>query len=116
MLAIDGQHNGAYINPAIDGNSALLCAVAVLPEDTITTLMAGWVAYFEKPQGPLTRDLDGLLCVIGWRNPEGELVLRVRRLVFTMRDGVFHLTAEPQPTLFEQPVEWAARVVALAPG
>src|SRR3954470_22797168 len=41
MLAVDGQHNGHYVNPTIDGGSALLRAVRVLPEDAVSPLFCG---------------------------------------------------------------------------
>jgi hypothetical protein len=116
LLAVDGQHNGVYVSPVIDGGSSLLRVVQVLPEDTISPLLTGWLAYFEKPQGALTRDLDGLLCVVGLTGYADDIALRVRRLIWTEVEGCFHLAAEPQATLFDQRVTWAARVIAMAPG
>ena len=115
LLAANGHPNGEFINPAIDGGSTLLRAVKVSPEDAFSATVAGWMAYFEKPQGPMTRDLDGQLCVICMTVYPDDIVLRVRRLIWTSTEGRYHLAAEPQPTLFDQSVLWAARVVAIAP-
>ena len=118
FLAIDGQHSH-FMTPAIDGGSCLLRAVAIPPEDTISPLLAGWTAYFEKPQGQLTRDTDGQLCVIRLAStPRGDLMLRVQAPDLDENPKACSTSAasEPQPTLFDQPVEWAARVISMSPG
>lgn len=69
----------------------------------------GSVLYYGKRLNPPTDELFGKLCLVGL--PGGQILLRT--LLKGSSEGLFHLTSRASDPLFDQSVEWAARVLFL---
>lgn len=73
-------------------------------------LFETWLIFYDEVQRPVTTDQIGQLCVVGL--PNGKiLVKRVRRA----SNGHYHLESNSEPTMFDQEIEWAARVKTMKP-
>lgn len=71
----------------------------------------GWLIYYEDRQDPATEALIGALCVIGL--PDGRTV--VRKLMRGRTPGLYHLHAMGGNPMFDQAVQWAAKVSWIRP-
>lgn len=92
-------------------------AVEITADDAVSPALVGWFAVFEETLLGLSPDLYCQLCVVAIPQEEdGDVALRVRRLVPAASPDRYHLAAEPLPTLFDTPLVWARRVTALVPG
>lgn len=80
---------------------------ALMVED-FSPELDGWMAYFEYPQGGMTPDLLGLLCVVAVKF-EGLPRLWVRKPIAAETADHHHLTEGAFP-LFDQIILWAARI------
>lgn len=77
----------------------------------VTGLDEGWLIYYDDRKRPATDDLLGALCVIGL--PDGQIV--VRKIMQGRTPGLFHLHAPGLDPIFDQAVQWAARVAWIRP-
>lgn len=71
----------------------------------------GWLIYYEDRRKPATDDLIGTLCVVGL--PDGRTM--VRKLLKGRTPGLYHLHATGGDPMYDQPVQWAAKVAWIRP-
>ncbi len=71
----------------------------------------GYVLYYDNRQQPVTDDLLDHLCVVGL--PDGRMM--VKKLQRGRYPGLFHLYSSNSDPIFDQPVDWAAKVTWIRP-
>jgi phage repressor protein C with HTH and peptisase S24 domain len=71
----------------------------------------GDVLYYDDRREPVTEDLFGKLCIVGLVNGS-VLVKRIQR---GSRPGLYHLYSSNLDPIFDQEVEWAAKVKWIKP-
>jgi hypothetical protein len=91
--------------PAPDWASKDTVAVKVRGT-SLGRFLDGWVAFYDDRRDPPDESLLGQVCVCGLR--DGRVV--VKKLRAAAGRGLFHLESETEPTMFDVPVDWAAKV------
>lgn len=71
----------------------------------------GWTIYFDNSRRPASGDLAGALCVVGL--PDGSIL--VRKIALGRTPGLYHLHLPGADPIFDQPLQWAARVAWIRP-
>ena len=94
----------------IEGSGADTVAVEI-QGNSLGAEFDGWVAYYDRRDDPPTAALLGHLCVVGLR--DGRIM--VKKLARSRHKDRFHLSSVNAETLFDQRVDWAARVIAIKP-
>jgi hypothetical protein len=71
-----------------------------------------WLVYYDRRQDPPSDDLIGRLCVVGLADGR-VLVKKLRR--GRRGKGYFDLHSNTEPPMYDEVVEWAARVKQMSP-
>lgn len=95
--------------PAPEGATADTVAVEIRG-NSLGELFDRWLVFYDQVRRPVTPDLIGRLCVVGLAD-ERVLVKKLRR----GRDGLFDLFSNTEEPIRGVAVEWAARVLNMAP-
>jgi transcriptional regulator with XRE-family HTH domain len=90
-------------------SSANMVAVEVKGESMRGVAEEGSLLYYEHQSDP--DDLIGDLCVVGL--PDGRMM--VKKLQKGRYPGLYHLYSSNSDPIFDQPVEWAAKVLWIKP-
>lgn len=89
-------------------------------EDTVAVEVRGeslgsffdrWLVFYDDVQQPVTPQLIGELCVIGLA--DGRVL--IKKLKRGRHRGRFDLYSNVEPPIYDVSVEWAARVINMAP-
>lgn len=91
--------------------SANMVAVQIKGDSMRGIADEGWILYYENRQEPVTDDLIGNLCVVGLH--DGRMM--VKKLQRGRYPGLFHLYSSNSDPIFDQPVDWAAKVSWIKP-
>lgn len=111
---------GAEAHYAAAGELDRISAPENSTEDTVAVEIRGeslgsffdrWLIFYDDVRRPVTSDLVGRLCVVGLE--DGRIL--VKRIRKARTRGLFHLESQTEGTLFDVPVEWAARVKNMVP-
>lgn len=79
--------------------------------ESLGRLFDTWLVFYDDVRTPVTPDLIGRLCVVGLTN--GQVL--VKKLRKATGSHLFHLESNTEGTLFDQEVEWAAKVKTMTP-
>lgn len=106
----DGELGEAPVPPGVTEDTV---ALEVRGNSMRGIAYHGWYIYYDDRRSPLTEDMLGEPCVLGL--PDGRVVVKVPFQGRTA--GRFDLeSANPAyDTMRDQPVEWAALVIAIVP-
>lgn len=103
----DGQGPfGEAEMPPKDARSSL-AAVQVSGDSMSGVLEDGWMVYYDSRKEPPDEGLHAKLCIVGLT--DGRVL--IKRLYPGRKRGHFDLHSANAPPLFDQPVEWAAKVI-----
>ena len=92
-------------------SSASMVAVQVKGDSMRGSADEGFILYYEDRREPVTDDLIGHLCVVGL--PDGRVM--VKKLQKGRFPGLFHLYSSNSDPIFDQQVDWAAKVAWIKP-
>lgn len=105
-----GADDPAETAPLPPGASPDTVAVEI-KGDSLGPGFNGWLAFYDDRRAPVTPNLMGRLCVVGL--PDGRVLIKILRQAPGRR---FHLMPNGRgEAILDQKVEWAARVIHLAP-
>lgn len=105
---VQGELGDAPMPP---GGNERTVAVEVRGDSMRGIANSGWLVYYDERRDPPTEDLLGGLCVVGLKN--GHVL--VKFLIRGRGKGLFDLESVGAPTLRDEPVDWAAAVIAIVP-
>jgi hypothetical protein len=105
-----GADDPAETVPMPQGASPDTVAVEIRG-DSLGAGLNGWVAFYDDRREPVTQNLLGKLCVVGL--PDGRVLIKILRQAPGRK---FHLLPNGAgEAILDQRVEWAAKVIHLAP-
>lgn len=104
-----GPFGDAPVPP--QGAGPTTVAVEVRGDSMAGMLEDGWIVYYDDRRDPPTEDLYGKLCVIGLI--DGRVL--IKKLQKGHSPGLFHIYSANAAPLFDQRVDWAARVTWIYP-
>lgn len=96
--------------PAPPDADASTVAVEVRGE-SLGSFFDRWVVYYNDIRRPVTADLIGKLCVLGLS--DGRVL--IKKLKRGQRRGRFDLLSNVEPPIYDVSIDWAARVLSMAP-
>ena len=102
--------DGLGLVPAPDDATETTVAVEIRGT-SLGALFERWLVYYDDVRTPVTHDLYGRLCVVGL--PNGKVL--VKQIKPSKAEGLFHLVSNTEDTMFDQAVDWAARVTSMVP-
>lgn len=88
-----------------------LVAVTVRGDSMSGMLEDGWTIYYDNRRDPPDETLYTKLCIVGVA--DGQVL--VKKLYPGRKRGHFDLHSTNAPPMLDQPVDWAARIVWIAP-
>jgi phage repressor protein C with HTH and peptisase S24 domain len=88
-----------------------LVAVTVRGDSMSGMLEDGWTIYYDNRRDPPDETLYTKLCIVGVA--DGQVL--VKKLYPGRKRGHFDLHSTNAPVMLDQPVDWAARIVWIAP-
>lgn len=86
-------------------------AVVVRGDSMLPIAENDWLLYYDNRHEPPTDELVGRLCVVGLS--DGRML--VKRLYRARQPGLWDLHAPNASTMFDQAVEWAAKITWIKP-
>jgi hypothetical protein len=95
---------------APEGSTEKTVAVEIRGE-SLGSFFDRWLVFYDDVRDPPTRDLLGRLCVVGLA--DGRIL--IKKLERGSEKGLFTLVSQFESPLFDQPVEWAAKVKNMVP-
>jgi transcriptional regulator with XRE-family HTH domain len=104
-----GDHIGDVEAPP--GASNNVVAVQVKGDSMRGIADEGWLLYYDSRQEPVTDELLGHLCVVGLS--DGRVL--VKKLQRGHVPGHFHLYSSNSDPIFDQEIDWAAKVTWIKP-
>jgi hypothetical protein len=93
------------------GATEYTVAVVVRGDSMPGIAQEGWLLYYDSRHEPPTEGLYGKLCVIGLT--DGRIV--VKKLLQGSRAGLYHLISSRGDPIFDQAVNWAAKINWIEP-
>lgn len=114
VLAIDDHMLGAAleeVSSPIGYDSDNIVAVRVRGDSMQPMLEDGWLLFYTKEYDGVPADCVGRLCIVKLHN--GEML--VKKIRMGSQHGLYHLISHNADPLFDQPLEWAARVIDIRP-
>lgn len=96
--------------PAPHNASSSTVAVEVRGE-SLGSFFDRWLVFYDDIRRPVTADLVGKLCVLGLT--DGRIL--VKKLKRGQRRGRFDLLSNVEPPIYDVMIDWAARVLSMAP-
>lgn len=79
--------------------------------ESLGSVFNQWLVYYDDVQRPVSHGLIARLCVVGLK--DGRIM--VKQLQPSRVRGRFHLISNTEPPIFDAEVEWAAKVIGMAP-
>ncbi len=96
--------------PAPDEVTESTVAVQIRGE-SMGAPLNNWIVYYDNVQRPITRALHDKLCVVGLS--DGRVLIKLVKP--SKVKGLYHLVPLVGDTIFDVPIEWAARVKTMRP-
>jgi hypothetical protein len=109
VLFASGQGPFDYV-PAPEGSSRHTVAAEIRGE-SLGPFFSEWLIFWDDVRSPITEDLIGSLCVVGL--PDGRIL--VKKLKSSKVAGLYHLLSQTEAPIFDQEIEWAAKVTNMSP-
>lgn len=120
LVGYVGAGAEAHFYGAGDGNLDYVDAPPGSTTDTVAAEIRGpslgplfdrWLVFYDDVRAPVTPDLFGRLCIVGLPD-ERVLVKQIKPAGLPHH---FHLLSNNEEPMFDQEVNWAARVTAMTP-
>ena len=79
--------------------------------DSLGSFFNRWIAFYDDVRRPVTPDLVGHLCIV--RLEDGRTLIKM--LTKGTIDGTYTLLSQFEPPIYDEDVEFAARITSIVP-